>query len=62
MVAYVFNTQASPTFLMVFLLLFIASHAVGQQLWVFISEIFPIKSGLWTDSLCGALPTPSSPY
>ncbi len=45
MVAYAFNTQASPTFLMVFLLLFIASHAVGQGavIWVFISEIFPNK-------------------
>ena len=45
MVAYAFNTQASPGFLMVFLLLFIASHAVGQGavIWVFISEIFPNK-------------------
>ena len=45
MVAYAFNTQASPTFLMLFLLLFIASHAVGQGavIWVFISEIFPNK-------------------
>ena len=45
MVAYAFNTQASPTFLMIFLLLFIASHAIGQGavIWVFISEIFPNK-------------------
>lgn len=45
MVAYAFNTQASPGFLMVFLLLFIASHAIGQGavIWVFISEIFPNK-------------------
>ncbi len=45
MVAYAFNTQASPTFLMLFLLLFIASHAIGQGavIWVFISEIFPNK-------------------
>ncbi len=45
MVAYAFNTHASPTFLMLFLLLFIASHAVGQGavIWVFISEIFPNK-------------------
>ena len=45
MVAYAFNTQAGPGFLMVFLLLFIASHAVGQGavIWVFISEIFPNK-------------------
>ena len=45
MVAYAFNTGASPFFLMSFLLLFIASHAVGQGavIWVFISEIFPNK-------------------
>lgn len=45
MVAYAFKTQGSPTFLMFFLLLFIASHAVGQGavIWVFLSEIFPNK-------------------
>ncbi len=45
MVAYAFKTQASPTFLLVFLLLFIASHAIGQGtvIWVFLSEIFPTK-------------------
>jgi sugar porter (SP) family MFS transporter len=45
MVAYAFKTQASPSFLMVFLLFFIASHAVGQGavIWVFLSEIFPNK-------------------
>jgi len=45
MVAYAFKTGASPVFLMTFLLLFIASHAVGQGavIWVFISEIFPNK-------------------
>jgi sugar porter (SP) family MFS transporter len=45
MVAYAFKTGASPTFLMTFLLLFIASHAVGQGavIWVFLSEIFPNK-------------------
>ena len=45
MVAYAFKTQASPTFLMLFLLLFIASHAIGQGavIWVFLSEIFPNK-------------------
>ena len=45
MVAYAFKTQASPTFLMLFLLLFIASHAVGQGavIWFFLSEIFPNK-------------------
>jgi sugar porter (SP) family MFS transporter len=45
MVAYAFYTHASPVFLMVFLLLFIAAHAVGQGavIWVFISEVFPNK-------------------
>lgn len=45
MVAYAFKFQASPSFLLTFLLLFIASHAVGQGavIWVFISEIFPNK-------------------
>lgn len=45
MVAYAFYAHSSPGFLMVFLLLFIASHAVGQGavIWVFISEIFPNK-------------------
>ncbi len=43
MVAYAFYSGASAGFLMVFLLLFIAAHAVGQGavIWVFISEIFP---------------------
>ncbi len=42
-VAYAFNTSASSMFLLVFLLIFIAGHAVGQGavIWVFISEIFP---------------------
>jgi sugar porter (SP) family MFS transporter len=45
MIAYAFNTHGSPLFLMCFLLLFIASHAVGQGavIWVFLSEIFPNK-------------------
>jgi sugar porter (SP) family MFS transporter len=45
MVAVAFKTESNPTFLMFFLLLFIASHAVGQGavIWVFISEIFPNK-------------------
>jgi sugar porter (SP) family MFS transporter len=45
MVAWAFHNQASPAFLMSFLLLFIASHAIGQGavIWVFISEIFPNK-------------------
>lgn len=45
MVAYAFGTGASSTFLMIFLLMFIASHAIGQGavIWVFIAEIFPNK-------------------
>lgn len=45
MVAFAFFTGASSGFLMTFLLLFIASHAMGQGsvIWVFISEIFPNK-------------------
>lgn len=45
MVAWAFYSHAGPVFLMSFLLLFIASHAVGQGavIWVFISEIFPNK-------------------
>lgn len=43
MVAYAFYTGASSGFLLTFILIFIASHAVGQGavIWVFISEIFP---------------------
>ncbi|GAB3024692.1 sugar porter family MFS transporter [Niabella terrae] len=43
MVAYGFYAHATPGFLLSFLLLFIASHAIGQGavIWVFISEIFP---------------------
>lgn len=43
MVAWAFYTGAGPGLLMTFLLLFIASHAVGQGavIWVFIAEIFP---------------------
>jgi sugar porter (SP) family MFS transporter len=45
MVAWSFSSHASPGFLMGFLLLFIASHAIGQGavIWVFLSEIFPNK-------------------
>lgn len=45
MVAVCFAMHASPFLLMFFLLLFIASHAIGQGavIWVFISEIFPNK-------------------
>lgn len=45
MVSYAFLYSAGSGFLMFFLLLFIASHAMGQGsvIWVFISEIFPNK-------------------
>jgi len=45
MVAWLFFTHGSAGLLMVFLLLFIAAHAIGQGavIWVFISEIFPNK-------------------
>ena len=45
MVAYAFYSGASSMFLLFFILMFIASHAVGQGavIWVFISEIFPTK-------------------
>lgn len=43
MVAWAFFATASPAFLLSFLLVFIASHAIGQGavIWVFIAEIFP---------------------
>jgi MFS family permease len=45
LVSWAFYTHTNPVFLMSFLLLFIAAHAVGQGavIWVFISEIFPNK-------------------
>jgi sugar porter (SP) family MFS transporter len=45
MVAWSFYSQSGAGFMMVFLLLFIAAHAIGQGavIWVFISEIFPNK-------------------
>jgi sugar porter (SP) family MFS transporter len=45
MVAWCFYSHASAGMLLSFLLLFIASHAIGQGavIWVFISEIFPNK-------------------
>ncbi len=45
LVAWAFYSGAGAGFLLSFLLLFIASHAVGQGavIWVFISEIFPNK-------------------
>jgi sugar porter (SP) family MFS transporter len=45
MVAWSFYSHSGAGFMMVFLLLFIAAHAIGQGavIWVFISEIFPNK-------------------
>jgi len=45
LVAWAFYAHANPGLLLIFILLFIASHAVGQGavIWVFISEIFPNK-------------------
>ncbi len=45
MVGWCFYTGASSALLLTFILVFIASHAIGQGavIWVFISEIFPNK-------------------
>jgi sugar porter (SP) family MFS transporter len=45
MVAWAFYSNADAGFLLFFLLLFIAAHAIGQGavIWVFIAEIFPNK-------------------
>ncbi len=45
MVGWCFYSGASSVLLLLFILLFIASHAIGQGavIWVFISEIFPNK-------------------
>lgn len=45
MVGWCFYSGVSSTLLLTFILVFIASHAVGQGavIWVFISEIFPTK-------------------
>ena len=43
MVAYGFYVESSALFKLIFILTFIASHAIGQGsvIWIFISEIFP---------------------
>jgi len=43
LVAWCFYSSADSTLLLIFILVFIASHAIGQGavIWVFISEIFP---------------------
>jgi sugar porter (SP) family MFS transporter len=53
LVAISFFTGAAPGILLTFLLLFIASHAVGQGavIWVFISEIFPNNVRAYGQSL-----------
>ena len=45
LVSYAFYAHSGAFFLMTFLLLFIAAHAIGQGavIWVFIAEIFPTK-------------------
>ncbi|MBT8258430.1 MAG: sugar porter family MFS transporter [Bacteroidia bacterium] len=42
-VSWAFKTDASATILLSFIIVFVASHAIGQGaiIWVFISEIFP---------------------
>ncbi len=43
MISYAFYTDAAPMFSLIFILVFITGHAIGQGavIWVFISEIFP---------------------
>jgi sugar porter (SP) family MFS transporter len=45
MVAYAFYAGSSAEFLVTFICMFIASHAIGQGavIWVFLSEIFPTQ-------------------
>ena len=44
-VAWAFKTDAGAPILLTFIIIFVASHAIGQGaiIWVFISEIFPNK-------------------
>jgi sugar porter (SP) family MFS transporter len=44
-VAWAFKTDAGASILLSFIIIFVASHAIGQGaiIWVFISEIFPNK-------------------
>ena len=43
MVGYCFYSDASPSLLLTFICLFVASHAIGQGavIWVYLSEIYP---------------------
>ncbi len=45
-VSWAFKTDASATVLLSFIIVFVASHAIGQGaiIWVFISEIFPNRA------------------
>ncbi len=70
-VSWAYATAASQTLLLSFVLMFIASHAVGQGavIWVFISEIFPTevraKGQAWgsgTHWVFAALITAMTPY
>ena len=49
MISYGFKTDTTALFNLIFILSFIASHAIGQGaiIWVFIAEIFPnsVRSG-----------------
>ena len=51
--AYSFYVGTQPAYLLAFILVFIASHAVGQGavIWVFISEIFPNQVRAYGQSL-----------
>ena len=53
MVAWSFWSGAGSALFLTFIMMFIASHAVGQGavIWVFISEIFPNKVRAWGQSL-----------
>lgn len=70
MTAFSFYTDVDPLLLLTFILLFIASHAVGQGavIWVFISEVFPNEVrakgqslGTGTHWVCAALITLLTP-
>lgn len=53
MTAYSFYVGIEPGYLLAFILIFIASHAIGQGavIWVFISEIFPNQVRAYGQSL-----------
>jgi SP family xylose:H+ symportor-like MFS transporter len=53
MVGYCFYSNADPMILISFILLFVASHAIGQGavIWVYISEIFPTSIRAFGQSL-----------